>query len=287
VSLKFLFTFKPYGITVKPQFMTRKNNNRTENKNTRNNTRKADNTQQELFVHVETDTRIEPAKKSATDLAREKAEAQAKREQERKEREAARELEQKRTAKFLELTMSPNDACRAIAAHTNDALEEGFTVADFMQTYGWEKLTLKGLIAAVTKAAPDLVRDGKLYLPTCKAATYASCEEDKLNGKPVYYFTTKGSGENKHNVWKKAQVYSLEAIKLWTPAVVLRLLKSASTYTERKAHYDKRNAELAKVKKFYVVNDIADKAVNGKVKSEATRTTTYVQVETASVEFPK
>ncbi len=267
--------------------MTRKNNNRTENKNTRNNTRKADSTQQDLFVHVETDTRIEPAKKSATDLAREKAEAQAKKDRERQEREAARELEQKRTAKFLELTMSPNDACRAIAAHTNDALEEGFTVGNFMQTYGWDKLTLKGLIAAVTKAAPDLVRDGKLYLPTCKALTYVTCDEDKLNGKPVHYFTTKGSGENKHNVWKKAQVYSLEAIKLWSPAVVLRLLKAASTYTERKAHYDKRNAELAKVKKFYVVNDVADKAVNGKVKSEATRTTTYTQVESANVEWPK
>lgn len=263
--------------------MTRKNNNRTENKNTRKNNGQ----QQDLFVHVETDKRVNPAKKSALDLAREKAEAQAKKDRERQEREAARELEQKRTAKFLELTMSPNDACRAIAAHTNDALEEGFTVGNFMQTYGWDKLTLKGLIAAVTKAAPDLVRDGKLYLPTCKALTYVTCDEDKLNGKPVHYFTTKGSGENKHNVWKKAQVYSLEAIKLWSPAVVLRLLKAASTYTERKAHYDKRNAELAKVKKFYVVNDVADKAVNGKVKSEATRTTTYTQVESANVEWPK
>ena len=262
--------------------MTRKDNNRTENKNTRNNTRKADNTQQELFVHVETDTRIEPAKKTATQLANEKAEKAAKREQEREAAKAAREREQRLAKAFDETCMSVNDALRSVAAHTKDELEEGFTVGDYMAAKGLKKLTVKALRDALPS---DFVREDGIYMPTTQAAVYEGANEDERNGKAVYYCVSKGKGNDKRKVWKKAQTYGFSRIALWTPAVVRRLLTAGMAYADKQAHYAKRNAEVKATKHFYVLNERTEKAVSGKKVNQKSVVENYVEVATENVKW--
>ena len=261
--------------------MTR-NNNRTENKNTRNNARKNAEQQQDLFVHVETNTRIEPAKKSATDLAREKAEKEAKREQEREAAKAAREREQKLAKKFDETCMSVNDALRNVAAHTKDELEEGFTVGDYMATKGLSKLTVKALREALPS---DFIREDGIYMPTTQEAVYEGVPEDERNGKAVYYCVTKGKGDSKRKVWKKAQTYGFSRIALWTPAVVRRLLTAGMAYADKQAHYAKRNAEVKATKHFYVLNERTEKVVSGKKVNQKSVVENYVEVATENVKW--
>jgi hypothetical protein len=264
--------------------MTRKNNNRTENKNTRNNTRKAAEQQQDLFVHVETDARIEPAKKSATDLAHEKAEKEAEKEAKRKAAEAARERDRECTKNFAAVTMTPNDAFRDVNAHKDERIhEDGTTVASFLAEKGLTKLNFKSLKAALPAEFVDA--DGCVCMPTVKAAVYDGVAEDIKAGKPVYYFvTSKRNGETKRT-YKKAQTYGFSRIDLWTPAVILRLLKAALTYSERKEHYAKRNAEVKAAKQFYVVNELTDTAMSTKVADKATRVTTYTRIDSANVKW--
>lgn len=270
--------------------MTKNNkNNRAESKNTRNNntrSEKAAKKSAEVLVHVESEHVIATPNPTATEKAANQAKRQADAEAKRKQAQEAREREERLRSKFVELTMSPNEAVRAIAAHTKDTLEDGLTVGDWMKEYNWAKLTLKGLIEAVKKAAPELVQEGKLMLPTVKCATYdAGSPEDDQNGKPVYYFVVKGKGKDAKRTYKKAQTYGLAEIKLWTPKVVLSLLKAAMTYTDKQAHYAKRNAEVKAAKQFYIVNDIAENSTSTKVADKSTRTTTYTRIESANVKW--
>lgn len=274
-------SFQPYGNTVKPQFMTRSNNN-TRESNKRNNKQNAEH--QELFLHVETDSRVEPARKSETDLAREKAEKEAEKEAKRKAAEAARERDRECTKNFAAVTMTPNDAFRDVNAHKDERIhEDGTTVASYLAEKGLTKLNFKSLKAILPAEFVDA--DGCVCMPTVKAAVYDGVAEDEKAGKPVYYFvTSKRNGETKRT-YKKAQTYGFSRIDLWTPAVILRLLKSALTYSERKEHYAKRNAEVKAAKQFYVVNELTDTAMSTKVADKATRVTTYTRIDSANVKW--
>ena len=261
--------------------MTRSKNN-TRESNKRNNKRNAE--QQELFLHVETDSRVEPASKSETDLAREKAEKEAEKEAKRKAAEAARERDRECTKNFAAATMTPNDAFRDVNAHKDERIhEDGTTVASYLAEKGLTKLNFKALKAILPAEFMDA--DGCVCMPTVKAAVYDGVAEDEKAGKPVYYFvTSKRNGETKRT-YKKAQTYGFSRISLWTPAVILRLLKSALTYSERKEHYAKRNAEVKAAKQFYVVNELTDTAMSTKVADKATRVTTYTRIDSANVKW--
>lgn len=256
---------------------TRKNN-RTNVKNAR----KEAVQQSELVVHVETDKRVEPAKKTATQLANEKAEKAAKREQEREAAKAAREREQRLAKAFDETCMSVNDALRAVSAHANDALEEGVSVADYMTAKGLKKLTVKALRDALPS---DFVREDGIYMPTTQAAVYEGAPEDDNNGRVVYYCVTKGKGDDKRKVWKKAQTYGFSRIVLWTPAIVRRLLSAGMAYADKQAHYAKRNAEVKATKHFYVLNERKEEAVNGKKINRKSVIEDYIEVAVENVKW--
>lgn len=259
--------------------MTRNKNNRTENKNTR----KSNGTQPEVLVHVETDTRIEPAKKSATDLAREKAEREAAKEAKRKAAEQERERQRECAQNYAAATMTLNDVFRAVNAHKDERIhEDGTTVASLLAEKGLTKLNLKALKAILPDA---FMQDGSVCMPTVKCATYESATEDEKNGKPVYYFVVKGKGKDAKRTYKKAQTYGFSRIDLWTPAVLLRLLNAALAYPERQEHYAKRNAEVKAAKQFFIVDEVNDTAMSTKVADKATRTTTYTRIETANVKW--
>ena len=263
--------------------MTRNNNNRTESKNTRNNnTRKADNAKQDVLVHVETDTRIEPVKKTATQLANEKAEKQAKREHEREAAKEAREREKRLAKSFDETCMSVNDALRSVSAHAKDELEEGFTVSDYMAAKGLKKLNVKSLRESLPT---DFVREDGIYMPTVQAAVYEGAPEDDRNKKAIYYCVVKGKGTEKRKVWKKAQTYGFSRIELWTPAVVRRLLTAGMAYADKQAHYAKRNSEIKAVKHFYMLNERKETATQGKVVNRKQVIEDYVEVAAENVKW--
>ena len=261
--------------------MTRTRNTSTRNTR-RNNTRKGESNNPEVLVSVQPDVRIEAPKKTATQLANEKAEAQAKREQERQRKQAEREREQRLAQSFDETCMSVNDALRCVAAHTRDELEEGFTVGDYMAAKGLNKLTVKALREALPA---DFVKDDGIYMPTTQAAVYEGAPEDERNGKAVYYCVSKGKGNDKRKVWKKAQTYGFSRIVLWTPAIVRRLLSAGMAYADKQAHYAKRNAEVKAVKHFYVLNERKEEAVNGKKINRKSVIEDYIEVAVENVKW--
>lgn len=241
---------------------TNENNNRVMNNNTR-----------------ESEVRIEPSRKSATDKAREAAA----REQEREARKAEREQRLADAKKFDELTMSPNDAMRAVAAHAHDELREGFTVADYMATFGMKKLDVKSLRKALPSA---FVREDGVYMPTTHAATYDSgTPEDERNGKAVYYCVTKGVGQKAHKVWKKAQTYGFERVDLWTPSIVRRLLAAGMTYADKADDRAKRNVEVKNCKQFYVMSERKESAINGKAVHRKSVIEDYVAIDSKNVKW--
>lgn len=250
---------------------------RTRNSNTRN-TRKGQSSNLDVQV-----VRVEEPKKTATQLANEKAEKQAQRDAERQRKQAEREQKQADAKAFREKTMTLGDTFRAVQAHASEELREGYTVANLMADYKLSKLNLKALKAILPA---DFMQGDAICLPTVHAAVYEGAPEDKLrNGKAIYYPTTKGSGNDKCKVWKKAQTYGFSRIELWTPAVLLRLLSAALAWDERKAHVEKRNAEVKKTKVFYILNDRKETSVSGKVNNRKTVVEDYLAIDTANVKF--
>ena len=221
---------------------------------------------------------IEPTRKSATDKAREAAA----REEAREARKAEREHQLALAKKFDEITMSVNDALRAVASHANDTLEDGLSVGEYMAQNGLKKLDIKSLRKALPSA---FVREDGIYMPTTLAAVYDGAPEDDRNGKAIYYVVVKGKGAKAHKVWKKAQTYGFERIELWTPRVVRRLLSVGMTYASKTDGYAKRNAEVKNCKQFYVLNERKENAISNKTTNRKSVIEDYVAVDKENVKF--
>ena len=261
--------------------MTNATNATRNTRNTRRNTRK-ELAPQSLIVPapVVTDKRIAPVAKTATDKAAEAAKRQAEREAKREAMRIAREAEKRQAAKFDQTCMSVGDALRAVSNHAHDTLEEGVTVASFLASKGLTKLTLKGLKDALPK---DFIREGVIYMPCVRPATYEGCAEDEKNGSKVYYFVVKGKGKDAKRTWKTAQIYDFKEIVLWTPQVVRQLLTAAMRYDAAKR--SKRNEELKATKHFYVLKEHNEKHINGAKVQQKTVVEDYVEVAKEFVKF--
>ena len=250
-------------------------------RNTRRNTREQSNSV-ELQVETTVETRkspvIEPTHITPMQAAAKAAETQAAKDAKKAAEKAARERDMQCARKVAEATMTLNDCFRAVNAHLSERIhEDGTTVGSYLEENGLKKLTLKSLKALLP--SEFVAEDGSVCMPTVKCATYdAGSPEDENNGKPVHYFVVKGKGAEARKVYKKAQTYGFSRIDLWTPQVLVRLLKAANTYESKREHYAQRNAEVKAAKKFFIVNGISESAVASKSACKSTRTTTYTQI---------
>lgn len=249
----------------------------THNANTSANAAIAANTQ---VVTATLNGVVENKHTTPTQDAAAKAAKAAEREAKAQERKAAQEREKRLAAAFDATTMSVGDALRAVDAHRKDELEDGYTVAQYMADFGMKKLTLKALKDALNA---DFVRNGVICMPTTRPATYESADEDENNGCKLYYCVVKNGKDGKRKVWKTAQVYDFAEIKLWTPAIIRRLLAASLKYDAAKCA--KRNDEMQKCKHFYRLNERNETAVNGKKVNRKTVVEDYVEVAKEFVKF--
>ena len=219
---------------------------------------------------------IQPKVETETDKAARKAAKAAEREAAREARKAAKEADRKDCKSFDETTMSINDALRAVAAHADEKLPSGVTIAEFMEKRGLKKLTVKALKECLH---PFFIGADGIYMPTCIPAVFDGAPEDERNGAKIYIF------DSKKKSYLTCQLHSRKRVELWSPRVVRQLLEKSLSYGEKAERYAKRNALVKNSKEFFVLEERTEKAVNGKSNSLKTVKETYVKVDAANVKF--